>query len=64
MELSNDLCCVMAKIMNKFECRGVANILEKAFTQYTLSKAKKKFGKKDFDAGFEEFSQLHKRTVF
>ena len=39
-------------------------VLEKAFTQYILSKAEKKFGKKGFDTGFKEFDQLHKRTMF
>ena len=29
-----------------------------------MSKAEKKFGKKGFDAGFDEFNQLHKRIVF
>ena len=46
IELSEDMCCVMAKIMNEFEHRGEKAVLEKAFTQYTLSKAEKKFGKK------------------
>ena len=50
--------------MNEFERRGEKEVLEKAFTQYTLSKAEKKFGKKGFNAGFDGFNQLHKRTVF
>ena len=64
IELSENMCCVMAKIMNEFEHRGEKAVLEKAFTQYTLSKAEKKFGKKGFDTRFKEFDQLYKRTVF
>ena len=63
MELSEDMFCVMAKIMNEFEHKGKTKVLEKAFTQYTLSKAEKKFGKKGFDTGFKEFDQLHKKSV-
>ena len=58
------MCYTLVHTMHEFEQRGVTKVLEKAYTQYTLPKAIKKFGKKGFDAGFEEFDQLHKRTVF
>ena len=52
------------KLVNEFKQRGMRKILEKAYTQYTLPKAIKKFGQKRFEVGFQEFDQLHKRTVF
>ena len=57
LELSNDLCCVMAKIMNEFECRGEREILEKHSHNILCLKLRKSLGRK-FDAGFNEFNQL------
>ena len=39
-------------------------ILEKAYTQYSLPKAIKKFGTKGYDAGYQEMKQMNQRTVF
>ena len=42
--------------MNKLEYRGISKVLEKAFTQDILSKAERKFGKKGFETGYQEFN--------
>ena len=52
MELDEDMCFVLIHTINEFEQRGVRKILEKAYTQYTLPKAIKKFGQKGFKACF------------
>ena len=55
---------VMAYIIEEYNKCGLEKVLEKAYTQYTLNKAIRKFGDKGFQAGFEEFKQLHQRTAF
>ena len=63
MELNENIYYVLVYTINEFERRRNSKILEKAYMQYTLPKAIKKFRQKGFKAGFQEFDQLHKRTV-
>ena len=52
------------KIINEFNQKGKKKMIERAYTQYSLPAVIKKFGIKGDKAGFNEFNQLHKRTVF
>ena len=63
-EMDLETCMVMVSIMEEFNHRGVKKVLEQGLMQYMLQKAIKKFGKKGFNAGMEEFEHLHKRSMF
>ena len=62
--MSSQLCYVMANIIKHYNMKGEKKILEKAYTQYSLPKAIKRFGTKGYDTGYQEMKQMHQRIVF